>query len=340
MGKFIRLTFGPVHFQTRFLPFVSHNKETLHNYYYLVDAIELYKPYQTQLDIFSIDDLRKDHPWSKEKETIFYNIDSTEHIKNFRKFCCNENQLQLLPGNVLRFAFKELALRDIKNVCFIGNNVFMTNKQEVIDKYFESIPEGTFHIPFIGPRDQIILSTVHEHLHGLLKEKFPNLIFPETHHYIEGFQYGVHFKNKEHMLLFYEIWDFIVEQYNIDSRNNWFNIHGGGILGYTRFDDILGYLSKIFEVNFDYNVAGFLDYWNSSQLGFHVSTPHDTWYYINNVFLYWKLPTPTEEEHIYTVKDYVKKYRENLQVFYENHCVHCNFLITKDNDVIITHKNL
>ena len=183
---------------------------------------------------------------------------------------------------------------------------------------------------------------VYKHLHKSLTHKFPNLIFPETHHYIEGFQFGAHFRNKEHMLLFYEIWDFIVEQYNNDSRDDWFNIHGGGVLGYSRLDDIVGYLSKIFEVNFDYKVTGFLKYWDDSQLGFHVSTPHDTWYYTNNTntYLPWKLPTPTEEEHIYTVNDYVKKYKENLWTFYENHCTHCNFSITEDNNVIITHKNL
>ena len=340
MGKFIRVVFGPVHFETRFLPFVRNNVETLHNYSYLVDVIELFKPYQSQLDISSIDDLRATHSWSNEKEIVFSKLDSVEHVKNFRNFCCNPQEPKLLPGNVLRFMFKELALQDVKNVCYIGNNVFMTNKQEVIDNYFESIPEGTFHVPFIGPEGNTIPSMVHGHLHELLKNKFPNLTFPDTHHYIEGFQFGVHFKTKEHMLLFYELWDFIVEQYNIDSRDNWFNLLGGGIHGYTRLDDILGFLSKVFEINFGYDVFGFLKYWNNSTLGSHITTPHDTWYYSKEGLSGWNLTIPTEEENIYTVREYVKKYRHHLEWYYNNHCTHCNFSITEDNDVIVTHKNL
>jgi hypothetical protein len=270
---------------------------------------------------------------------MFDEPNSTKHIQNFRKFCYEQEKLYLLPVNVLRFAFKDLAQKNIKNICYIGNNVFMTNKQEIIDDYFTSIPAGTFHMPFIGTENEPVPCIIHAHLHDLLQEKFPTITFPQTHNYMEGFQFGAHFRTVEDMILFYEIWDFMVEQYYIDSRNNWFNLLGGGILGYTRFDDILGYLTRIFEVNFGYESFGFLKYWDNSTLGFHLTTPHDTWYYGGGLPP-WNLLPPTIGDGVQTVEDYVKKYKNELMWYFQNHCTHCSVNITDAGKVNITHKNL
>lgn len=339
MAKFIRQVFGPIHFETRFKPFVEHNKQTLHNYYYIVNNSELYNSYKSDVEIHDVDSLRLTHPWSNGEEIVFDEPDLIKHIQNFRKFCYDQEKFYLLPVNVLRFGIKDLAERNIKNICFIGNNVFMTDKQEIIDDYFSSIPAGTFHMPFIGVENDPVPCIIHDHLYDVLHEKFPNIIFPKTHNYIEGFQFGAHFRTVDDMMLFYEIWDFIVEQYYIDSKNNWFNIMGGNALGYTRFDDILGYVTKIFEVNFGYESVGFLKYWNNSALGFHLTTPHDTWYYAGGLPS-WNLLPPTDNDNIQTVDEYVKKYKNELILYFNNHCTHCNFNITDDGKVNITHKNL
>lgn len=335
-GKFIRMVLGPVHFETRFLPFVQHNKETLKNYFYLVDNAKLYAKYADDIEFSDVEELRKTHPWSAEREVIYNGVDTTDHILNFREQCCDEKKLQPLPNNVLRFAFKHLAEKNITNVCYIGNNMFMVNNQAKIDQYFSSIPKGTFHVKMNGEENVPVFSMVQAHMADLLKEKFPNIIVPDDGYNLEVFHFGVNFNNKEEMLLFYEIWDFIVQQYNIDSRNNWFNIHGGGILGYTRIDEILGYMIRIFEVNFNYNLIGYLKYWSTFHLGVHVTTPHDTFYYANQL-PGWGLYVPEKSDNIYTVKDYVKKYKKELEWYYTNHCGQpCMFDITEDGNVTLT----
>ena len=44
-SKFVRLILGPVQYETRFLPLIEYNKETLHHYIFIVNNYELYTPY-------------------------------------------------------------------------------------------------------------------------------------------------------------------------------------------------------------------------------------------------------------------------------------------------------
>ena len=63
-------------------------------------------------------------------------------------------------------------------------------------------------------------------------------------------------------------------------------------------------------------------------------------YYSLNVLPGWNLHYPLEEDKIYTIKDYIKKNKEALINYYNNHLTHATLKITEDNQIIITHKNL
>ena len=336
MSKFIRQILGPVHFETRFLPFIENNKDTLHNYIYLVNNYELYEPYKDLLTILDIEEVRKNHDWSKEKEILFNEIDPTLHIKNFKDFCIHQKNHLIL--NTARFLFPHMYENNILNFTFIQNNIFMTNKQYEIDNYFNSIPAGTITIPHLGSHEARTDDTPYVIAGDKLKEKFPNLIFPQDCYYTEGFIFGFNFLEKEHIKLFYEMWDIL--SYEFQTKYPQHLYMQSGNIGYCVLDPVVAYIARIFEVNFNYKIKNYLEYWNNEKLGFHVTCPHDAWYYSLNVLPGWNLHHPSEEDKIYTIKDYIKKNKDNLINYYQNHIPHCNFKITEDNQIILTHKNL
>jgi len=336
-AKLVRQIFGSVHFKTRFLPFIKNNKDTLNNYVYLVDNYELYEPYKDLLTILDIEELRKNHPWSNnEIETHFYEPNPELYAKNFRAFYKEKNSL--LPVCVMRFLLLHMYKNNTLKFTYVGNNVFMTNKQEVLDQYFNSIPEGTFHMQHLGSIDQAYPCIIYGHLEHLLKAKFPNIVFPEDFWYCEVSAFGFSFKNREELQLFYELFDFIVYHYNhgdIVLKNYFFQLSHG----YTRIDCILGYLARIFQVNFNYEVKNLLEYWQNQTLGYHVTTPHDAMYYADGL-PHWNLLPPDKDETIFTTEEYVRKNKKALVEYFENHMTHATYEITEDNQVIIKHKNI
>jgi hypothetical protein len=338
MSKFIRQVFGSVHFKTRFLPFIENNKETAHNYIYLVDNYELYEPYKNLLTIIDIEDARKNHPWSTNDIEVHYKEKDPElYAKNFHQFYKQKNSL--LPFCTMRFLFPYMYENNILKFSYVGNNVFITNQQKIIDNFFKKIPEGVLGIPHIGPMDETYSSPIFGHIGNLLKSKFPQLTIPEDYWYCELFTCDFSFKNKEDIKLFYEIFDYITYCYNfsdnIHIKNHFFQKNHG----YTKIDDIVGYLLRIFEINFNYKIKNRLHYWEDDTLGFHMSTPHDSWYY-SNMLPNWNLLPPNKNETVFTTEEYIKKNKDALINYYNNHATHATYNITENNNIIIKHKNI
>jgi len=229
-----------------------------------------------------------------------------------------------LDNNILKFTY-------------IGNNVFMTNQQKIIDNYFNSIPEGIFHIPHLGSTNETYPSIIYGHFEDLLEKKFPNLIIPKDYWYCEIWASGFSFKNKEHLQLFYEIFDYIVYEYNTTTNSSAKSHFFQNGHGYTRLDDIIGYIIRIFEINFNYEVKNILEYFKNETLGFHVTTPHDAMYYASGLLNWNLLPY---DETTFTTEEYVRKNKESLINYFNNHLTHCNYIITENNQVLITHKNI
>ena len=338
MSKFIRQVFGSVHFKTRFLPFIENNKETLHNYVYLVDNYELYEPYKNLLTIIDIEDARKNHPWSTNDIEVFYQeINPELYAKNFRKFYKEKNSL--LPSCTMRFLLPYMHENNILKFTYVGNNVYITNQQKIIDDYFKQIPQGIFSIPHIGDIDKTYPAYIFGQIGNLIKSKFTELIIPEDYWYCELFSCEFSFKNKEHIKLFYEIFDYITYCYNfiddIHIKNHFFQKNHG----YTRIDDIFGYIVRIFEINFNYEIKNRLQYWKDDTIGFHISMPHDAWYY-SNMAPTWNLLPSNETETVFTTEEYVRKNKDALINYYNNHATHVTYDITENNNIIIKHKNI
>lgn len=331
-SKFVKLILGPIHFETRFLPLIEHNRETLDNYVFVVNNYELYAPYKEMTTILNVDDLRKDHKWSNEYEIMFNEINSVLHIKNFRDFCVKGNKL--LPLNVLRFVFPYCYENDILNVNFVGSNTFMTNKKQCIDDYFNTNVPGRLTAPLLGPHEPRHCWEL-SFLRKDLEEKYPNLIIPKDNWYFDGHFFNFCFRNKEDLLLFYEMWDFIMYQVYIKYNV----ILGFPSHGYTRFEQFIGIVMRIFEINFNYNVMDFLHYWKQNTHGQHISCPWDTWHYTGGWGHCPKFSNVICDDSIKTVRDAISKYKDGFKDYLDNTCTHLNYQINEDN-IVITHKNL
>jgi hypothetical protein len=308
-GKFIKLLLGPVHFETRFLSFIKTNRDTLHNYVYLVDNYHLYEPYKDLVEIIDLTEIAKNHAWSSEKEIPFAETDTTLYMKNFVEHCCiNKN---FLPSNVLRFHFLNSYDKNILNMMYVGNNIVLSNNQNTLDNFFNSTEPGTFTVPFLNFSPQPYFKG--DYVSNLFKEKYPTLIIPEDYWYFDGYQFGFHFKTKEDMILFYEMWDHLMHLYYTDPN---LNSHLGHPAGYTMFESFVGYVIRIFELNFDYKVAYLFDYWKKT--GFHTSYPHDTWYYAG-IRGGWERYGFRLDNTITTVQDYVDANKEPLKQYFNQH---------------------
>jgi hypothetical protein len=54
----------------------------------------------------------------------------------------------------------------------------------------------------------------------------------------------------------------------------------------------------------------------------------------------WNLLPPDENETLFTIEEYVRKNKESLINYYNNHATHVTYDITENNNIIIKHKNI
>lgn len=344
LGKFLTHTYGPIHFNTRFLPFIEHNYKVLHNFTYIVGNYELYEPYKNLLTILNPKEFTKNH-WTLNIEVanIFTETNSKKFVTNFNKHCVEERKL--LPFLLSRFHLLDCLQQNILNVTYTQTNTWFTNKQEVIDEYFDKIPTGTFHMPLFNhtwekenepyPFHMAMGDRVEKTI-NLLKEKFPGILFPTDFYYFDGFHMGMHFNNKNEMQLFFDIVDYIT--YLLYTEGDLYNLLFTPS-GYTRCEWYFGYVMRVFELNFNYSVKNYNNYWNNQTLGKHLSIPHDTWHNCG-IRSNWDVLYGFELDNtIRTVKQFINRNVNALHKYHQDHGMYLNYKITKDN-VILTHINL
>lgn len=331
--KFITHTFGPLHFKTRFLPFIENNNKILHNFIYIAGNYELYEPYKHLLTILDGNQVIQNSRWSNGNEIIYDESDPIKFVTGFKHFCIDEKKP--LPLNLVRFNMLECMKNNILNMTYVGTNTWFTNKPEIVDAYFESIPVGTFHAPLFNMNKPVEYYLQHLITHKM-QEKFPNIIIPNDFYYFDGFQFGMHFKNKDDLKLFFDMWDYIVYLHYTD-------IHFKDLLalppGYTKCEQFVGYVMRIFELNFGYKVENFIEYWDTHTLGKHLNIPHDTWHNCGIRSNWDVLHGLTLDESITTISQFIEKNRQALDHYHSSHGQLLKHEITADN-VILRHINL
>lgn len=322
--KFYTVALGPILFETRFKHFLNKNKNILDHYTWVVDNYNLYEPYKDEVKIIDIDSIRKNHSWSKEYELLFNEKDPVLFAKNFNKVC--EENKQYLPLDLQRFALLEFYKEETLNFCYIGSNVQITNNKEHILEFFNKIPQGTFLAPFWSNIPEPC--SVTEHIKDDLQAIYPQLKITNTRFKFDGWGYGMHFRSKEDLLLFYNLWESILEIYY--KKTNLENIILGASGGVTNYELAIGWVMNIFTENFNYDFKNIHEFWTTDKLGVHLSLIHDTWFY-GGIRCGWTHFGFVLDEKIKTVADFIARNQEPIKVFYDRYNHILDYKILVDN---------
>jgi len=309
-GKIFNIHLGPITPKTRFLPFLETHASTLDRYVHVVDNYEFFEPYKDKTIIIDINKYRENHPWSKDKEILYSEKDPLLFVKNFREFCFDEKNYY--PLDLMRAAFLHFYENDILNFAFIATNAVMTNDNTLLDEYFDKKPPGSFYL--LNFNDSPRPFQLDQFIRKGIKEKYPFLKLTGQYNYFDGWNISFHFKNKEDLLLFYNIWDDVLRlYYNSPDAKHLL----GTTAGYTQYEAVIGYVIKIFNDTFNYEIGSILDQWSNGTTGKYICRIHDTflWHgggtvrfadrygFINN-------------KDINTVEDFIKINKEALTKFY------------------------
>lgn len=252
MGKFIVHCTGPI--SKYRLDLFMHSSPDIKDHVIFFtnrNSYEYYKEYNNQLEFVFIDDLRSDNEISKTFEIFPDPLFPTEeeYFKNLHSFYKNQPYPKFWPFETRRFIFKYLLDKDILNFCILNNNIIFNNDIEVIKKYFDNIPPGYLYAPFHG--EDVNLS-YRKPIWDSLQNDFPEIkLYSPFLRTCDGFLRGHHFRNKEDMLLYFNIWDACVNKVlssNMEIGHNGIIIH---------LEWISSHIMQFFEHNKGYK---FLEY--------------------------------------------------------------------------------
>ena len=325
MGKLVRLILGPIHFETRFKPFLESNKNTLSNFIFLVDNYELYKPYIDLVEIVDINKLIENHPWSKDKEYIFSEKDPQKFIENYYEVCSKN----YCSANIIRLVFLYLYEKNILNFDIITNNFLIVDDQEKINSRFNSKVSGEFSALKLLSENGILFS-MSSAIKDEIQKQLPNLKIPETYYYFDGYATGFNFKTKEDLLLFYNIWDTLSKIYVEDFNSyKYFYSNNHSMICWDAF---IGYSMSIFNENMDYSYKNmFTETDGLLSMGTRVSIPHDTWYCSPNRVTLFRDSNFDMNKNVKTISDFIKLNKNKLEHFYSQYEKLFDIDITDDN---------
>ena len=346
MTTFFKVIWDTAHFKTRFLNFIKSNPNIAKKVIYFVDNDEIYNDYKLDYNIVSLDSLRKNHEWSHNYELFYKESNDTEYVRNFWDFYREKNTL--LPVGTLRFIFLYMYEKNILKFKYLPNNSFITDNESLIDNYFNPVQPGEFTtmLHHWSTQENKYVPKIHNNMVGTnpliydsLKTEFPHLIIPREEYSMELHMSTFSFKNKDHVMLFYKIWNLITKViYEFDIRH-FFPMHA---YAYIDIGDVLGFLFRVFEVNFNYKLDHWLKYWDNNIMGFHKTTWHDNWYY--------KYPKNANEELVHytwgnfgnfiipinpTIETYIERNKELINTYFMHHLGGCEWEITENNKVFI-----
>lgn len=346
MTTFFKVIWGTAHYKTRFLNFIKSNPILAKKVIFFVDNVEIYNEYKLDYCIVSLDSLRQNHNWSYNYEFFYKEPNDTEYVRNFWDFYSEKNTL--LPTNTFRFILLYMYEKNILKFKYLPNNSFVTDNELLLDKYFNSVglSEITTSLHHWStkenkyvPKSHNNVTGTHPAIYDYLKNRFPHLIIPKEEYNMEFQLSTFSFENKDHIMIFYELWDSIVRViYEVDIRY-YFPMYA---YAYTNIDDILGFIFRLFEINFNYKISHWLKYWDNNIMGNHKTTWHDNWYYkysrkLNQEYILYTwgnmgdFIVPTNP----TIEQYIERNKELINTYFTHNLGGCKWDISDNNQVTI-----
>lgn len=276
-------------------------------------SFNYYKEYHNKLDFVFIDDYRVNEEISNKFELFCDPLLSTEedYFKNLHFFYKDQNNPRYWPFETRRFIFKYLLEKNILNFCILNNNIIFNNEPTVIESFFNNIPPGYLYAPFHG---EDAFSSSRKLIWNSLQSKFPEISldapFLRT---CDGFLRGHHFKNKEDMVLFFNIWNACVSKVLFEDNN----IGNNGTIIHLEW--ISSHIMQFFEFNKGYK---FVDYTQLERVDGQIALKYKT---RPEDKLFKNALIPEWEEYgfnyadITSISNFIKNNKLQLEKYYSHH---------------------
>jgi hypothetical protein len=237
-------------------------------------SLPLYKDYHDVFTFVTMDKIRENYPISLQYEQ-FLNVPTEEELWAGLLDFYNGEDKKLYPYDIHRFIMPYMAEQNILNFTIIDSDMMFRNDVDMIKSFFESIPSGTIFMPKFGEDGKGARDLREPFIQENVAPSFPQINFNrESLIVADGFVRGFHFKNKEDLMLYFNLWNTSIEKiYTIES--NWIN--SNVILDLNWLSP---YLMQFFEsTGYEFRDHNDFQYQNKLNTYTHVTRPEDTFYF-------------------------------------------------------------
>lgn len=276
-GKFVIQVTGPaVKYRLDILAEVC--PELRHFLICLTDkkSYDFYKDYHNFFQFVLMDEYRVGHDISLQYETF-------PDYKTEEEFFAKVNSFygsaagRFYPYDIHRFIFPYLIENNILNFATSDTDFIVKNDFQLLNKFFNNIPEGTVYGPWHGEDNSSME----------LKMKFWNEIqqfFPSIElkspflRTQDGWMRGFHFRNKEDMQLVYDLWNKSLEVLFENPEYRYILIGHNGAIYHTEW--VISHILQFMEYqkNYTYSNCDSLLNVDNMTLGRHYTRVEDTLY--------------------------------------------------------------
>jgi len=242
------------------------------------ESYDLYSEYHGFFNFIIMDDYRKEHPISLENE-IFPNYKTEEeYFANIGSFY-GQSTGNYYSYDIHRFIFPYLIENNILNFSFTDTDFILSRDPELLNEFFERVPEKTCYGPWFGEdtqskdlKKQFWLEKIQPYFNQI-KLEAP---FTRT---IDGFMRGFHFDSLDNMKLVYDLWNTAIDSIFSDPLYKSHLMGNNGKILHTEW--VISHIMQFLEYQLDYS---FVDCHNlltinNIQVGKHITRVEDTIYF-------------------------------------------------------------
>ena len=265
----------------------------------------MYKDYHDDFEFVFIEDYQDDFSKNSDEFERFPEFETEEEY--FRNIAGFEGAFSL---DISRFIFPYLMENNIYNFIITETDFIFRNDIEALETVFNSVPEGTLYAPWMG--DDVFSNN--PELWTNIQHLFPDirLEYDKPIRMCDGFLRGFHFRNKEDMTLFYNIYCEAMKDAIKPAKINKI----GTKLYYV--DYVVHILMQIFKKQKNYNWETCFKYTlvDGQKVGHHVCRPEDTFYHARTPA--WVEKYNLDRKNVTSIEGFIKKNKKQLDYYYRD----------------------
>jgi hypothetical protein len=237
-------------------------------------SLPLYKDYHDVFTFVTMDKIRENYPISLQYEQ-FLNVPTEEELWAGLLNFYNGEDKKLYPYDIHRFIMPYMAEQNILNFTIVDSDMIFRNDTNMIKSFFEAVSPGVIFMPWFSEDTQGGKDLRESFIKENILFNFPQINFNrESLKLADGFIRGFHFKNKEDLMLYFNLWNTSIEKI-FTTNSSWI---GGNIILDLAW--LSPYLMQYFEsTGYTFKDHNDFQYQNGINTYRHVTKPEDTFYF-------------------------------------------------------------